>query len=299
MVDDVADVHEGFIAGADLKAGMTIRVARGGDDLNGVMEELLAVLHDDELLLEDVEVLADGLHHVGQRLLVALGLGEVGVRSAPEVIFLLEEVDLGVRERGLVAVDESIEVVGVRVAEETGDDLVRRDTGLAESFGQPTEVRVGMTFAETSIDQSHFLADLQPHDVDVKRERIEALAIEDHGILHHRAIRFGPHQVQALTEEHVAIADGEGLDLADLELVDERVGRALNGSRLRGLLRTETDVHCRQTGQSERRGAQEFTTGSRLRNVRVHACVSSAFRPRFQAEPPALPALTSSRPGTP
>ena len=65
VVDDVADVHERLLARADFITRMPIRMPRGGDDFDSVVEELLTVFGDDELVLQDVEVLADRLHHRG------------------------------------------------------------------------------------------------------------------------------------------------------------------------------------------------------------------------------------------
>ena len=246
-------------------------MARGRDDLDRVMEELLAVLHDDELILEDVEILADGLHHAGQGLLVALRLREVRVRAAPEVILFLKKVDLGVRKRRLVAIDEAVEVVRVRMTEDAGHDLVRRDADLAEPLSHPTKIRIGVTFTKAGIDEGDFLPDLEAHDVDVQRQRIEAFAIQDHGILHHRTVSLRPHEIQALPEEHVPITNGKGFDFADFELVDERIGRTLRGRRLRSFLSAEAHVHGGEAGQSEGGGAQEFTARSRLRLIERHA----------------------------
>ena len=207
---------------------MAVGVARSRDDGDGIVEELLAVLGDDELILKDIEVATDGLHHVRQRLLIALGLGKVGIWSAPEIILFLQKVDLGVREGGLAVVDEAIQVVGMRMAEEAHRDLLRLDAELTKAFGQPAEIRVRVTLAETGVDQRDLVADLQAHDIDVQRQRVQALAIEDKGVLHRGAVRLRPHQLEALLEEHMAVTDREGLDLTDVELVDVGVGRALH-----------------------------------------------------------------------
>ena len=260
VVDDVADMHERIVAGTDLEAGMAVRMTGGGEDGHGVMEQLLAVLRDDELVLEDVKVPTDGLHHVRQRLLIALRLGEIRVRAAPEIILFLQEVDLGVRERRLAVVDETVEVVGMRVAEESGRDLLGLDAQLTQPFGQPAEVRVRVTLAEAGVDQRDFVADAQAHDVHVERQRVQALAVELQRGLHDRPVGLRPHEVEALPEEHVAIADREGLDLADVELVDVRVGRALDRRGLRGIGRGETRGRG-QAGQREGGGTEEFTTG--------------------------------------
>ena len=232
------------------------------DDRDGVMEELLAVLRDDELILQDIKVTADGLHHVRQRLLVALGLGEVGIRAAPEIILLLQEVDLGVREGRLAVVDEAVEVVGMRMAQEAGRHLFGLDAQLTQPFGQPAEIRIRMTLPEAGIDQRDFVTDLQPHDVHVERQRVQALAIELQSGLHRRAVGLRPHELESLPEEHVAVADREGLDLTDVELVDVRIRRTLQGSRLRSVGRGETRGRG-QAGEREGGGTEEFTTGRR------------------------------------
>ena len=69
-------------------------------------------------------------------------------------------------------------------------------------------------------------------------QRIEALAVKFQGGLHGRAVGLRPHELEALLEEHVAVADREGLDLADVELVNEGIWRALAG-RLRRIGRGE------------------------------------------------------------
>ena len=119
-----------------------------------------------------------------------------------------------------------------------------------------------MTLAETRVDQRDFVADLKAHDIDVERQRIEALAIEDQGVLHRRTVRFRPHELKALLEEHMAVADREGLDLADVELVNEGIRGALH-RHLGRIGRTEAGSG-RQAGQGEGGGAKEFTTGRRL-----------------------------------
>ena len=217
---------------------MAIRVSGGRDDGDGVVEEFLTVLGDDELVLEDIEVAANSLHHVRQRLLIALGLREVGIRTTPEIILFLEEVDFGIREGRFTVVDEAVEVIGVRVAEEAGRNLLGLDAQLTQALGEPAEVRIGMTLAEAGVDQRNLVTDLQPHDIHVERQRIEALAVKFQGGLHGRTIGLRPHELEALLEEHVAVTDREGLDLADAELVNERIWRALAG-RLRRIGRGE------------------------------------------------------------
>lgn len=113
-----------------------------------------------------------------------------------------------------------------------------------------------MALAETGVDQRDFLANLQAHDVDVERQCIEPLTVVDHGFLHHRTVSLGPHQIQTLAKEHVTIADREGLDLTYLELIDERIGRALHRRRLRSLLCTEAHIHRGEPSQGEGGGAQ-------------------------------------------
>src|SRR5437879_1974309 len=68
---------------------------------------------------------------------------------------------------------------------------------------------------------------------------LSRLALEKSGFgqrpLHHGAILGGPHQVKPLAKEHVAVANGERVDVADLEIIDMRIGRTLQGD-LRSLL---------------------------------------------------------------
>ena len=261
VVDDVADVDEGFVPGADLEAGVAVGVARRGDDLDRIVEEFLAVLRDDQLVLEDVEVAADRLDHVRQRPLVALRLGEVGVGAAPEIILLLEQVDLRVGEGRLIPVDEPVEVVGVRVAEEPRRHLLALDAEGAEAFLHPAEVHVRVALAEARVDEGDLVADAQAQDVHVEGEGVEPLAMEDHRLLHLGPVGLGPHQVEPLAEEHVPVADGEGFDGPDLELVDVRVGRALH-RRLGRLLGGQAGgPGGGQAGEGEGGGAEELAAG--------------------------------------
>ena len=57
----------------------------------------------------------------------------------------------------------------MRVAEETGRNLFGFDAELTQAFGEPAEVRVGMTFTEAGVNQRNLVANLQAHDVDVQR----------------------------------------------------------------------------------------------------------------------------------
>ena len=57
----------------------------------------------------------------------------------------------------------------MRVAEETGRNLLGLDAELTQAFGEPPEVRVGMTFTEAGVNQRNLVANLQAHDVDVQR----------------------------------------------------------------------------------------------------------------------------------
>ena len=152
----------------------------------------------------------------------------------------------------------------MRMAEEARRDLLGLDAELTQPFGQPAEVRIGMALAEASVDQRDLVADLQSHDVHVERQRVQALAVELQRGFHGRAIGLRPHEVKALPEQHMAVTDREGLDLTDVELVDVRVGRALDRRGLRGIGRGETGRRG-QAGQREGGGAEEFTTGRRQR----------------------------------
>ncbi|MFM9000761.1 MAG: hypothetical protein ACKORB_03940, partial [Opitutia bacterium] len=70
VVHDVADVHEGFLAGADLVAGVSVGMAGSGDDGDGDVEVVLSVLGVYDMVLEDVLAEVVALQHGGQGLVV-------------------------------------------------------------------------------------------------------------------------------------------------------------------------------------------------------------------------------------
>ena len=165
----------------------------------------------------------------------------------------------------------------MRMTEEAGRDLLRLDAQLTQAFGQPAEVRIGMTLAEAGVDQGYFITDSQAHDVHVERQRVQALAVELQRRLHGRAVGLRPHEFETLTEEHMSVADREGLDLADVELIDVRIRRTLHRRSLRGVGRGETRGRG-QAGQREGGGAEEFTTGRRQR-CGVHGVIRTYPQP--------------------
>ena len=48
----------------------------------------------------------------------------------------------------------------MRVAEETGCNLLGLDAELTQAFGEPPEVRIRMTLAEAGVDQRNLVANL-------------------------------------------------------------------------------------------------------------------------------------------
>ena len=222
VMRDVHEVHERLAAGAHTEERVTAGVARAGDDVDRAAEEGIAMLHELEVGLEHVELVAGILDHAGERALGAFRPGEVGYGRPPEVDLLLEAVHCGVRKDPCVPRDESADVVDMRMAEECVCDRVRRDADGRERFAHPSAVGI-LPRAEAAVEDRDLVALPDDENIDVERQHIRAFAMGEQVVLHRGAITLRPHEGESFAQRHVAIADRPGLDVADGEAVDERI----------------------------------------------------------------------------
>jgi len=264
IVGEVGDVQEGLPVGFDAVDCMTVGMARGGDDRDRTVENLIAVFMDNQVRLERVEGAADILDHLLD-IVGAVRLREVGFAAAPEVDFLFEHVDGRVGEEDLTATGEAADVVDVRVAEQGVGHVFELDADGVHRIGEPAPVLV-LVGAETGVDEDHFLILTQEQDIDVERHVVRTFADGHEGLGHLGLFGLGPHLLRyALGEGAVAVADGPRLELADCEFIDVRVGDCLLGDRIaggvgRGLGGAEGGGN-RQGGEGGAKATEELTAG--------------------------------------
>ena len=264
IVGKVRDVKEGFVLGLDAEDRMAVGMARGGDDRDRAVEDLIAVFMDNQVRLECVERAADILDHL-LNIVGAVRFREVGFLAAPEVDFLFEHVDGRVGEEDLTATGEAADVVDVRVAEQGVGHVFEIDTDGVHRIGEPAPVLV-LVGAETGVDENHFLILTQQQDINVERHVVRTFADGHEGLGHLGTFVWRPHFLcYTFGESAVAVADGPRLELADREFIDVRIRNRLLCDRItrgvgRGLGGAEGGRN-RQGGEGGAKASEELTAG--------------------------------------
>ena len=138
VMGQIGEVQERLTIGLDAVNRVAVGMARGGEDRDRAVEDLVAVLMDDEVRLERVERAADVLDHALD-VVGAVRLGEIGFLAAPEVDFLLEDVDGRVGEEDLAAAGEAAKtIVEAGAAFGRGTDMAGIKLNLEFVSANPT-----------------------------------------------------------------------------------------------------------------------------------------------------------------
>ncbi len=257
-------MKQGFALGLDAEDRMAVGMARGGDDRDRAVEDLIAVFMDDQVGLERVERTADILDHLLD-VVGAVRLREVGLLTAPEVDFLLEDVYGRVGKENLTATGEAADMVDVRVAEQGVGHVFELDADGVHRVREPAPVLV-LVGAETGVDEDHFLILTQEQDIDVERHVVRTFADGHEGLGHLGTFVWRPHLLcYPFGESAVAVADGPCLELADREFIDVRIRNRLFRDRItcgvgRGLGGAEGGRN-RQGGEGGAKASEELTAG--------------------------------------
>ena len=128
---------------------------------------------------------------------------------------------------GLSVVDEPVQVVRVGVAQEAGGHLFGGDADLAQSVGEPSELRIPVP-SEAGIEKQNLLAVPQDQDVHVKWESAGRFGMLLHDVGHARVFLARPHEVEPFAEHEVGIGNRPSLHFSDAEGVDEGDPQALD-----------------------------------------------------------------------
>lgn len=174
VVRQVRDVKEGFAFGFDAENRVSIGVARGGEDGDRAVEDLVAVFVNHKVGLEGIEGVANVFDHRGN-VVGAVGFREVWFFRAPEIEFLAQYVDGGVREKDFTSARQAADVVDVRVTEQGVGDIGEGDADGIHRVGEPAPGGSLMR-AEAGINEDDFLVFPQEKNVDIERHVVRAFA---------------------------------------------------------------------------------------------------------------------------